>query len=110
MKEAANMEDSTQKHGVTPSEVLPARELLGDMYLLLNKPSKALEAYEINLLRRPNRFNSIYGAAIASKKLGNNLKAKEYFVQLIKLVEGSNSGRPEVIEARKYINDNKMNV
>ncbi|MCK5638408.1 MAG: hypothetical protein KAH67_06830, partial [Flavobacteriaceae bacterium] len=110
MKEAANMEDSTQKHGVTPGEVLPARELLGDMYLMLNKPSKALEAYEINLLRRPNRFNSIYGAAIASKKLGDNVKAKEYFVQLIKLVEGSNSERPEVIEARKYINDNKMNV
>lgn len=110
MVESADIEDNTTKHPVTPGEALPARELLGDMYLMLNKPSKALEAYEINLVGRPNRFNSIYGAAIASKQLGDNIKAQEYFVQLIKLVEGSNSERPEVIEARKYINENKMNV
>ncbi|NOQ91231.1 MAG: hypothetical protein GQ552_00785 [Flavobacteriaceae bacterium] len=110
MSEAADIEDNSQKHGVTPGEVLPARELLGDMYLILNEPSKALQAYEINLVGRPNRFNSIYGAAIASKKLGDVVKSKEYFGQLIKLVEGSNSERPEVIEAKKYINNNKMNV
>jgi len=33
MQLAAAMEDSTEKHPVTPGEVLPARELLADMYL-----------------------------------------------------------------------------
>jgi hypothetical protein len=33
MELAAEMEDKTEKHPVTPREVIPARELLGDMYL-----------------------------------------------------------------------------
>ena len=46
MKLAANMEDSTEKHPVTPGEVLPARELLGDMLFEMNKYNDALQAYE----------------------------------------------------------------
>jgi tetratricopeptide (TPR) repeat protein len=104
MQEAANMEDSTQKHGVTPGEVLPARELLGDMLLAMNKPKEALNAYELNLKGRPNRFNSIYGAAIASKEIGDNKKANIYFAELIKLTEGSKSNRPEIKEAKDHLN------
>ena len=37
MKEAAGMEDKTDKHGVTPGEVLPARELYGDMLFVMNR-------------------------------------------------------------------------
>ncbi|HVF95798.1 MAG TPA: hypothetical protein VM871_00670, partial [Flavisolibacter sp.] len=46
MYAAADMEDKTEKHAVTPGEVLPARELLADMLLQLNKPGEALKAYE----------------------------------------------------------------
>jgi 1,2-phenylacetyl-CoA epoxidase PaaB subunit len=42
MHEAADQEDSVDKHPVTPGEVLPARELLGDMLLMREKPEKAL--------------------------------------------------------------------
>ena len=38
MNLAADMEDKTEKHPVTPGEVIPARELLGDMLLQMNKP------------------------------------------------------------------------
>jgi hypothetical protein len=68
MKLAADMEDSTEKHPVTPGEVLPARELLGDMLLELNENKDALEAYKIVLKKNPNRFNSIRGAALATEK------------------------------------------
>ena len=104
MQEAANMEDNTQKHGVTPGEVLPARDLLGDLLLDMNKPKEALHAYELNLKGRPNRFNSIYGAAIASKETGDNKKATIYFTELIKLTEGSKSKRPEIEEAKDHLN------
>jgi len=110
MQEAADMEDSTQKHGVTPGEVLPARELLGDMLLAMNKPLEALEAYELNLKSRPNRFNSIYGAAIASKKTGDINKSKLYFKMLIQLTKDSNSDRPEIVEANKFLNEYKASV
>jgi hypothetical protein len=46
MNLAADMEDSTEKHPVTPGEVLPARELLGDMLLQTNQNPEALQAYE----------------------------------------------------------------
>ena len=105
MKKAALLESQTSKHPVTPGEVLPADELLGDMLLALNKPAEALEAYEANLKGHPNRFNGIYGAAIAAKQIGNIEKATSYFKQLIELTKDSNSDRPELEEAIYFINE-----
>ncbi len=67
MKTAANMEDSTEKHPVTPGEVLPARELLGDMYTELKQNENALQAYKVVLQRSPNRYNSLHGVALLQK-------------------------------------------
>ena len=103
MKEAVEIERNTSKHPVTPGDVLPAIELLGDMLLELNKPAEALEAYEENLKGHPNRFNGIYGAAIAAKQAGNHEKATQYFNQLIELTKNSNSDRPEIKEAKAYV-------
>ena len=103
MKLAARLESETSKHPVTPGEVLPADELLGDMLLALNKPIEALTAYELNLEGHPKRFNGIYGAAIAAKQSGNKDKAVLYFNQLIELTKNSNSNRIELTEAKTYI-------
>lgn len=103
MQEAVEIEKVTSKHPVTPGNVLPAIELLGDMLLELNKPEEALVAYEQNLKVHPRRFNGIYGAAIAAKQLGDNEKATLYFEQLLELTENSNVERPEIKEARKFI-------
>ncbi|TMM56332.1 tetratricopeptide repeat protein [Maribacter algarum] len=103
METAVIMESITSKHPVTPGEVVPADELFADMLLTMNKPQQALDAYELNLQRRPNRFNGIYGAAIAAKQSGNQEKANHYFNQLIELTKDSNSKRPEVAEAKKFI-------
>src|SRR5262249_19885370 len=45
-RSAADLEDRTGKHPVTPGSVLPARELLADMLLDMNRPSEALAEYE----------------------------------------------------------------
>ncbi|MFT4612151.1 MAG: tetratricopeptide (TPR) repeat protein [Glaciecola sp.] len=103
MKKAVQLESQTSKHAVTPGEVLPADELLGDLLLALNKPKEALAAYEINLKGHPNRFNGIYGAAIAAKQIGNTEKATLFFKQLIELTKDSNSDRRELMEAKAYI-------
>jgi tetratricopeptide (TPR) repeat protein len=97
------LESKTGKHPATPGEVLPAIELLGDMLLEMNLPAKALEAFEMNLKRSPNRFNGLYGAAIAAKQSGDSEKANMYFESLLKLTENSNSDRPELIEAKEYL-------
>ena len=100
---AAKLESETSKHPVTPGEVLPADELLGDMLLELDRPDEALVAYEVNLEGHPNRFNGLYGAAIAAKQSGNEEKADLYFDQLLHLAENSNSDRPELKEAKEFV-------
>ncbi len=107
MRKAAELEGNTTKHPVTPGEVLPADELLGDMLLKLNRPVEALEAYEINLKGHPNRFNGVYGAAIAAKQSGSGEKALTYFQALLALTENSNSNRPEIEEAREFVSSYK---
>jgi len=103
MQESADMESRTAKHPVTPGEVLPASELLGDMLLAMDKPQEALNAYEVNLKGHPNRFNGIYGAAIASQMLADKQNATMYFEMLLALDASSTSQRPELDEARTYM-------
>ena len=107
MKEAALMESKTNKHPVTPGDVLPADELLGDMLMEAQNYSEALTAYETNLETHPNRFNGINGAALAAEKSGNTEKATSYFKQLLKLTKDSNSDRKELKEAKEFV---KLNV
>lgn len=103
MQEAVEIEQKTSKHPITPGDVLPAIELLGDMLLELNQPQEALVAYEQNLKVHPNRFNGIYGAAIAAKQLGDTKKTALYFGLLLELSENSNTERLEIKEAREFI-------
>lgn len=105
---AADIEDKTQKHPVTPCEVLPARELLGDMLLEMKHYDKALAAYEADLEKHPNRFNGLFGAAMASEKSKNHAKATAYYQQLIKISGTRHSSRPELQRAKTYLKSQKV--
>ena len=102
MSVAADMEDSTFKHPVTPGEVLPAREMYADMLRQMQQNEKALQAYEKVLQKSPNRFNSLYGAGVAAEKSGFMDKAVFYYKQLSSIVS-SNSNRPELSVARAFL-------
>jgi TolA-binding protein len=102
MNFAADLEDKTEKHPVTPGEVIPARELLGDLLLQMNEPAKALEAYEADLKKHPNRFNGLYGAGLAAEKSGNLEKAEFYYGKLLASVSGTNSNRPELAALKLF--------
>ena len=106
MKLASSLESKTSKAAVTPGEIIPADELLADLYLALNKPKLALETYKLNLKGHPFRFNGIYGAAKAAKKLNNIKLAYYYFDQLVKLSAKTNSSRPEISEAKDFLVNN----
>ena len=65
LRSAADLEDSTEKHPVTPGAVLPAREQLGDLLVELGQPAKAALEYESVLQRCPGRRNSLRGLEAA---------------------------------------------
>lgn len=103
MRAAADQEDKTEKAAVTPGEVLPAKELLGDMLMAMNKPEAALVVYEENLKKHPNRFNGLYGAAMAAEKIGDMEKAKKYYGQLLSIATPQSSTRSELKTAKNFL-------
>jgi tetratricopeptide (TPR) repeat protein len=101
-RSAADMEDKSEKHIVTPGRIVPARELLGEMLLELKRPGEALKEFEASQTREPDRFRGVYGAARAAAQSGDLAKAKRYFARLVEL--GAEGGpRPELVEARKFL-------
>jgi tetratricopeptide (TPR) repeat protein len=85
MRDAADREDATDKAAVAPGPLAPARELLGDMLLQLNRPAEALDHYRQALTREPNRYLSLDGAMKAAAAAGDATAEAEYAEQLARL-------------------------
>jgi len=89
MRSAADLEDSTDKHPVTPGSILPAREQLADLLSELGQPAAALAEYEASLRAAPGRLNSYDGAARAAERAGKKQEAKAFRDRLLALCGGS---------------------
>lgn len=103
MQAAAEHEDATDKHAVTPGPLIPARELFGEMLLELNRPAPALAAFEATLRVAPERLNALYGAARAAELAGDREKAASYYTKLASNCEKADGDRPEVRNARVFL-------
>jgi tetratricopeptide (TPR) repeat protein len=103
MRAAADLEDSTEKHPVTPGAVLPARELLGEMLLEANEPAEAFREFVRALADSPNRLNSLYGAARAAQLAGDRRSATLYYRKIVVLSVRTEAPRPEVKRAKEYL-------
>jgi len=104
MRAAAELEDKTEKSAVTPGPIAPARELLGELLMELKRPPEALKEFESTLVKEPNRFGSLYGAAEAAKQSGDGKTAKIYFKKLLMVAaHGDQPGRRALAEARREV-------
>jgi tetratricopeptide (TPR) repeat protein len=103
MRSAADHEDRTDKHNVTPGVILPARELLGEMLPERRQPAQAVVEFEATLHTAPNRFNALSGAARAARLSGDNEKAKTYYSKLLAICEHANGDRPDLQDARSLL-------
>jgi hypothetical protein len=106
MRLAAELEDTTEKHPVTPGAVLPARELLGDLLLDLGRPREAMAEYDAVLQVAPGRFNSVYGAGRAAELAGEREKARARYGELDSLCAHGDGSRPELASARARLAGN----
>jgi hypothetical protein len=103
MRAAAEAEDASDKHPITPGNVAPSRELLGEMLMTLNSPAQAFAEFERSLKRDPNRFRAIYGAARAAEASGNLEAAHDYYAKLQTLAVNRDTERPELAQAKAFL-------
>jgi hypothetical protein len=103
MREAAEREDKTEKSPVTPGPLAPARELLGEMLLQLNRPAQALKEFETSAQREPNRFRGLSGAARAAEMAGDRGKAAAFYEKLTVLAKNADSERQEIRQAKAFL-------
>jgi len=99
LRAAADLEDSTSKHPVTPGALLPAREQLADLLMELGDAPAALGEYESALRTQPARYNSLHGAALAAERTGKQERAKELRAELAAQCKLGDSERARMARA-----------
>lgn len=103
MREAARLEASTEKHPVTPGEILPAQELLGEMLLSLDRYEAAEAAFATALERNPRRLRSLYGAGRAAEAAGDVEGAAAWYGELVELTAEGEGATETVRHAREFV-------
>ncbi len=102
-EEAAALEETVEKHPVTPGPLLPARELQADLLMELGRAAEAQRAYEATLVREPNRARALFGAAGAAERAGDAASARRHYAQLLEVMRAADDGRREVQAARAFL-------
>jgi hypothetical protein len=100
---AADIEEQTDKHPVTPAELLPARELEADLLLTVGRYAEARAAYQATLAREPGRARSTFGAARAAELARDRTQATIGYRAYLELMNGGDGARPEIERARAYL-------
>jgi len=100
---AAEQEDRMEKHPVTPAELLPARELEGDLLLAVGRFAAARAAYEATLTREPGRARSLYGAARAAELSGDRRAAQARYAEYLAQLQHGDGARAELAIARSAL-------
>jgi hypothetical protein len=96
MRSAADLEDMTEKHPVTPGALLPAREQLAEMLVEMGQAADALAEYQASLRTSPGRFLSLAGAVRAARAAGEESEATELLAKLEALCAKSDGQRAEL--------------
>jgi tetratricopeptide (TPR) repeat protein len=101
MRAVVEAEARTEKAAVTPGPLAPAGEQLAEMLLATKDARGALQQFEATLLREPNRFRALYGAARAAAEIGDDAAAKRYYSALVTMCNrATRSVRTELQQAR----------
>ena len=104
MRAAADAEDRTEKAAVTPGPLAPAREQLGEMLLASGDARGAREAFETTLVKEPNRFRALAGAARAAAAAGDAAGERRHLQTLVTMCERAEQpGRAELQQARATV-------
>jgi tetratricopeptide (TPR) repeat protein len=85
-RSAVELEQSVEKHPVTPGALLPPNEALGALLIDLDRPAEALQAYQAADSIWPGRYHTLLGAAQAAEDAGDAQAAREHYERLLATV------------------------
>ena len=102
-RQAADLEETVEKHPITPGPLLPARELEGDLLMELGRPALALRSYEATLAREPRRARALFGAGRAADMSGKKAAARAHYAELSRLMDKADASRVERKVAREFL-------
>lgn len=103
LRRAAEREDASEKHVVTPGPLLPAREVLATALLEQGDAAGALREFEAVLAKEPNRLRTMGGAALAAERGGNAAKARQYADRITQQTAQADGGVPGLQLARTSV-------
>lgn len=102
-REAADLEETVEKHPVTPGPLLPARELEADLLFELERYGGALWSYARTLEREPRRARALFGAARSAEHDGDLAQARRYYTQVADLMKQADGRRAELQVAKAFL-------
>ncbi len=102
-RQAAELEETVEKHPVTPGPLLPARELEADLLMELERYDEALAVYEKTLEREPRRARALFGAARAAERAGEQAQASKSYTELLDVMQQADATRAEPRAARAFL-------
>lgn len=102
-REAADLEETVEKHPVTPGPLLPARELEADLLFELERYGGALWSYAKTLEREPRRARALFGAARSAERAGDIAQARRCYTQVADLMKEADSTRKELETAKAFL-------
>jgi tetratricopeptide (TPR) repeat protein len=98
MRKAADQQDKLGQREVD----IPAREMLGDLLMLENKPEEALAEYRTALKLSPNRLNGLLSAGNAAEQAKHAEEAMNYYKAAAQQTDaGKHSQREDLARAVK---------
>ena len=108
MHRAAELESTVDKEAVTPGEVIPAGELLGELLVEVGRYDEAVGAFAVQLSSSPNRFNGLYGAAHAAELAGDRAGAMRYYRQLLTTAATADAGNDRIAHAIAFLGEKRV--
>lgn len=103
MRDAADLDDASEKNVAMENKLVPMRALLGELYLAAGRNREALIELQSSLKASPNRFRTFAAAAAAARAMGSVVAARDFHRDVVRLAGAGDGGRAEVVEAREFL-------
>ncbi len=95
--------EGTETLLVSAGTLMPAREQLGEMLLLMDRPAEARREFEAAPETEPRRFRAVHGAARAAELAGDRDAARRHYARLLEIAPRADAGLPGVEQARAFL-------